>query len=133
MIPYYAVAIGDMTIWVPADDMLESRLRPPTRPSEFKKLMNTLSDAGEPLPDDRRERKTLLTEWLKDGRTESLIRVIRSICTYRKNHSLSLDEQNLLKRSKNVLIGEWSHALSISAQDAEKDLYRLLGSNPLGD
>ncbi len=54
---YYAVQIGDMTVWVPADDKLENRLRPPTSKSEFKKLMNILSKPGEPLPDDRHEQR----------------------------------------------------------------------------
>ena len=40
---YYAIEIGDMTVWVPADNMLESRLRLPTEAAEFKKLMSILS------------------------------------------------------------------------------------------
>jgi len=123
---YYAIQIGDMTVWVPADDMLESRLRLPTRAAEFKKLMGTLADPGEPLPDDRRERKTLLIEWLKDGRTESLFRVVRSLSSYQKDHSLNLDEQTLLKRTKTVLVGEWVYAMSVTVAEAEHDLYHLL-------
>jgi RNA polymerase-interacting CarD/CdnL/TRCF family regulator len=129
---YYAIQIGDMTIWVPADEQLESRLRFPTQAAKFQKLMNTLSEPGEPLPDDRRERKTLLTEWLKDGQTESLFRVIRSLATYRQAHSLNLDEQTLLKRSKNTLIGEWGYAMSITIAQAESELYRLLTPAVLG-
>lgn len=125
-IMYYAIQIGDMTVWVPADNMLETRLRLPTRAAEFKKLMGTLSRPGEPLPNDRRERKTLLLEWLKDGRTESLFRVIRSLATYRQAHSLNLDEQTLLKRSKNALVGEWSHSMSVTPAQAEIELSRLL-------
>src|SRR5688500_18292555 len=63
VIMYYAIQIGDMTVWVPADDMLESRLRLPTRKADFKRMLGTLSKPGEPLPEDRRERKTLLIEW----------------------------------------------------------------------
>ena len=123
---YYAIQIGDMTIWVPADDMLETRLRLPTRAAEFKRLISTLSHPGEDLPHDRRERKTVLTEWLKDGRTESLFRVIRSLSTYRQDHSLNLDEQTLLKRSKTMLVGEWSYALSVTVAQAEHELDQLL-------
>lgn len=129
---YYAIQIGDMMVWVPADEMLETRLRLPTRTAEFKKLVDTLSEPGEPLPDERRERKTLLTEWLKDGRTESLFRVIRSLVTYRQDHSLNLDEQTLLKRSKTTLVGEWSYAMSITLAQAEHELYRLIAPAVLG-
>ena len=125
-IMYYAIQIGDMTVWVPADDMLETRLRLPTRAADFKKMLGILSSPGDPLPIDRRERKTLLMEWLKDGLTVSLFRVIRSLATYRLDHSLNLDEQAILKRSQHALIGEWSCALSIPAAQAEIELYRLL-------
>ena len=125
-IMYYAIQIGDMTVWVPADDMLETRLRLPTRAADFKKMLGILSSPGDPLPVDRRERKTLLMEWLKDGLTVSLFRVIRSLATYRLDHSLNLDEQAILKRSQHALIGEWSCALSIPAAQAEIELYRLL-------
>ena len=125
-IMYYAIQIGDMTVWVPADDMLETRLRFPTRAADFKKMLGILSSPGDPLPIDRRERKTLLMEWLKDGLTVSLFRVIRSLATYRLDHSLNLDEQAILKRSQHALIGEWSCALSIPAAQAETELYRLL-------
>ena len=131
-IQYYAIQIGDMMVWVPADEMLETRLRLPTRAAEFKRLMGTLSEPGEPLPDDRRERKTLLAEWLKDGRTESLFRVIRSLATYRQAHSLSLEEQTLLKRSKNTLVGEWSYAMSVTPAQAEHELQHLLAPAVLG-
>src|SRR5688500_5962344 len=95
---YYAIQIGNMTVWVPADDMLETRLRLPTHAAEFKRLIGTLSHPGEPLLQDRRERKTLLMEWLKDGRTVSLFRVVRSLSTDQQAHSLNLDEETLLNR-----------------------------------
>src|ERR1700752_4525655 len=79
---YYAIQIGDMTIWVPADDMVETRLRPPPPANEFKSLMGILSGAGERLPADRLERKRLLLEGLKDGRTESLFLGSRSLSTH---------------------------------------------------
>ncbi len=130
---YYAIQIGDMTIWVPADDMLETRLRLPTHPDEFKRLIGILSQPGEPLPEDRRERKTLLLEWLKDGRLESLFRVIRSLVTYQQVRPLNTDEQALLKRLKSSLVSEWSYAMSITPAQVEVELHRLLSPHVLGD
>ena len=123
---YYAVQIADMTVWVPADDKLENRLRPPTSKAEFKKLMNILSKPGEPLPDDRHERKTLLTELLKNGRAKSLCRVIRNLSTYRHVRSLNDNDQALLRRTEESLIGEWGFALSVTPAEAELQLHRLL-------
>ena len=123
---YYAVQIGDMTVWVPADDKLENRLRPPTSKADFKKLMNILSKPGEPLPDDRHERKTLLTELLKNGRAESLCHVIRNLSTYRHVRSLNDNDQALLARTQDALIGEWGFSLSVTPTEAEFQLHRLL-------
>ena len=50
---YYAVKVRDMTVWVPDDDGIGRRLRPPTTKNGFKRLLAILSAPAEPLPDDR--------------------------------------------------------------------------------
>ena|SRR5687768_11901272 len=126
---YYAVQIGDMTVWVPADDLLETRLRIPTDAAEFKRLMDILTDSGESLPVDRFERKKLLLEWLKDGCAETLFRVIRSLSTYGHFHQLNEDDRAFLKRSRYALLGEWSLIMSVSPAEAEYELQHLLASH----
>jgi RNA polymerase-interacting CarD/CdnL/TRCF family regulator len=126
---YYVIEIGDMTVWVPEDDMLEQRLRPPTPAAEFKKLMGILSSAGEPLPTDRFERKKLLLKWLRDGCAETLFRVIRSLSTHRHLHPLNQDDQAFLTRTRHALLGEWSFAMSITLTQAEHELQHLLASH----
>lgn len=130
---YYAVAASDLTVWVPADGNLEIRLRPPTPAARFKQLLTILTDSGEPLPDDRQERKTRLVEQLRDGRAESLCRVIRDLSAYRQRKSLNENDLLLLKRAQNALVGEWGFSLSIPATQAESDLNRLLQSGTAGD
>ena len=124
----YAIQIGDTTVWVPSDDKLETRLRPPTDAAEFKRLTDILTHPGEPLPANSYERKKLLLAWLKDGRAETLFRVIRSLATYRHFHPLNEDDQAILKRSRNALLGEWSFIMSISLEQAELELQHLLSS-----
>jgi len=127
---YYVIQIGDLTLWVPDDDKLETRLRLPTRAAEFKGLMDILSDPGELLPLDRFERKKLLHAWLEDGRAETLFRVIRSLFTYQRDgHPLNEDDQALLKRSKKALLAEWSFSMSISLSRADHELHHLLASH----
>ena len=123
---YYAIQIGETIIWVPADDLLETRLRPPTPEAEFTRLMGTLSHPGKTLPRDRFARKTLLLEWLKDGRCKSLFRVINSLSTYRDGHPLNDSDQELMRRTQKVLLSEWSVAMSMSLAQAEYQLHRLL-------
>ncbi len=124
---YYAVAVGDMTVWVPADDQLDQRLRKPSSKAQLRRLRLLLSRPGMQLPQDRHERKTLLLEQLKDGRAESLCKVIRSLVAFGKAHGLNDSDEALLKRAQNALLGEWGYALSMTPQQAEQQLRRLVG------
>jgi RNA polymerase-interacting CarD/CdnL/TRCF family regulator len=63
---YYVVQIRDITIWVPADAQVMSRMRSPTPQGEFPRLFSILNEPGGTLPDDRLERKMYLVEELKD-------------------------------------------------------------------
>lgn len=128
---YYAVQIKDMTVWVPADGELKHRLRPPTSKSRFKELLVLLSKPGEPLPDDRLQRRTHLLDLLRDGDTRSLFRIIGGLHTYRKIRPLNESDQSILKQARNTLLGEWGFVLSITPAQAELELHRILGSMPL--
>lgn len=124
---YYAVQVGDMTVWVPNDDQLGTRLRRPSTKGQLPRLRTLLGKPGVTLPQDRHERKTMLLEMLKDGRAESLCKVIRSLVVYAKNHPLNDNDQALLKRAQTALLAEWSHALSVTPAQAEMQLHRLIG------
>ena len=128
---YYAVRMQNLTIWVPADDQLESRLRTPTSQSRFMQLLAILSSPGKPLPADRYERRTQLLELLKDGSTEGLCHTIRDLSTYRKVKSLNDSDQMLLKQSQSTLLGEWEFVLSVPHAQAEIEMHRLLATIPV--
>ena len=123
---YYAVQVRDLTIWVPADDGLESRLRHPATRDEFTRSLNLLTGPCDPLPDDRQERKAWLRDVLKDGKSESLCRVIRDLSAYSHIKTLNDNDQALLKQAREALLGEWTFALSISQANADLELRRLL-------
>ena len=128
---YYAVRIKDITVWVPVDGNVDNHLRPPMAALAFKKLLGILAKPGEPLPDDRQERKLHLLGQLRDGRAESLCRVISSLSSYQKVRALNGTDQNLMKRARNALLGEWTYVLAVSLSDAENELHRLLESGLL--
>ena len=62
---YYIVQMNAMTLYVPVADTGARSLRLPTPPSSFQELFEILKVPGEPLPEDRMERKNLLTERLR--------------------------------------------------------------------
>ena len=123
---YYAVQVGDMTVWVPNDDQLSTRLRRPSSSGQLARLRALLGKPGVTLPQDRHERKTMLFAMLKDGRAESLCKVIRSLVVYAKNHPLNDNDQALLRRAQTALLAEWSHALSITPEQAEAQLHKQI-------
>jgi len=123
---YYAIQVGDMTVWVPNDDQLSIRLRRPSSKGQLPRLRTLLTKPGATLPQDRHERKTLLLEMLKDGRAESLCKVIRSLVVFAKNHPLNDNDQALLKRAQTALLAEWSYSLSITPEQAEAQLQKLI-------
>lgn len=128
----YEVRIADLSIWVPADQNLKSRLRFPINEAGFRKLFSILSGTAEKLPDDRRQRALHLQEMLKDGKTESLCRVIRDLAAYRHMRSWNEYDSEFLKRVEKRLISEWSFSLSIPPPEAEAELQRLLSHKANG-
>jgi RNA polymerase-interacting CarD/CdnL/TRCF family regulator len=124
---YYAISIRDMIVWVPANDQLETRLRSPITKKAFEKLFMILGGAGEPLPVDRQERRIRLLDIVKDGQAASYCRVLRDLATFQYTHPLNEYDQTLMKRSREALLGEWMHALSIPVSEAEANLHQMLG------
>lgn len=123
---YYVVRIQDLDIWVPADHLLEGRLRPPTAASAFQGLFEILSGPAQALPSDRRERKSHLHTRMGDGNVKSLCHVIRDLSTLEQTKPLSLDDKQTLKLARERLLGEWEYSLNISRAQAEDDLHQLL-------
>jgi RNA polymerase-interacting CarD/CdnL/TRCF family regulator len=127
---YYAVRARDLTVWVPSDVELQHRLRAPTSRSSFEDLLTILSNPGEPLPDDRHERRTLLLEYQADGSTGSLCRIIGTLHAYRKIRSLNESDQSILRQTRSALLGEWEYVLSITPAQAEHELQQMLACQP---
>jgi RNA polymerase-interacting CarD/CdnL/TRCF family regulator len=123
---YYMVQVADLTVWVPADENLRSRLRLPTSEASFRKSLSILATPAEQLPEDRRQRNLQLQEMLKDGSIESLCKVIRDLAAYRHARSWSEYDTALMKRAEKALIGEWIFILSVTPAQAEMELHRLL-------
>ena len=123
---YYMVKTNTLTLWVPIDNNGERSLRPLTPRSHFKKLFEILTAPGEPLTEDRLDRKAELTDRLRDGKIVSVCEVIRDLNQFNRKKKLNDYDSAILDRAKNFLISEWMIALSVSRQQAEKELRELL-------
>lgn len=127
-IVYYMVQLTDLTIWVPDDENLVNRLRYPSTKDEFQKGLSILTSKAETLPTDRRQRTLLLQEIIKDGRTESLCRVIRDLQAVRGKKTWSEYDSTMLKRAEKALSSEWSYVNSVSPKEAQLQLSQSLVS-----
>jgi RNA polymerase-interacting CarD/CdnL/TRCF family regulator len=128
---YYEIQIGDFTIWIPADENLQSRLRLPINKTELKQLFSVLTGPAEKLPDDRRQRSLYLQEMLKDGKTESLCKVMRDLAAHRHMRWWNEYDGEMMKRVEKRLVREWSFSLSMSASEAETELHSLLSNKTM--
>lgn len=129
---YYKVCVADLTVWVPADENLQSRLRPPSSIRELKQALAILSTPAEVLPKDGRERNLLLRERMKNGGIAALCRVIRDLACFRGNRSWNDYDHTLMKRMQKTLVGEWAFVLSIPEEQAADKLRQLLMHKPNG-
>jgi RNA polymerase-interacting CarD/CdnL/TRCF family regulator len=124
----YEVATRDLTVWVPADEELEARLRPPTPRDDFKGLFAILTEASEPLPELRKERRIVLLERLRDSRVGSICRLIRDLTGYQRSHTLNDNDQTVMKRSRDALLTEWGYVFSLSRGEVERQLSSILAA-----
>ena len=123
---YYVVQVKDLTIWVPSDEELKNRLRLPTPEKQFDRLFDILSSPGEPLSQDRLERKTHLLEEQKNATAEANCRIIRDLSSRQKESQLNDHDTAVLKRTQYSLLSEWTYSLSVPLAEAEDELHRLL-------
>ena len=123
----YVVRIRDLTLWVPVVDINKCSLRFPTPKNEFGALFKILGSPGEPLPQDRIDRKTQLLEDLKDGKLEGVCRVVRDLWFLRRTKKLNENDKAILERARDFLFNEWKLSFSVSSAQAEQELSHLLG------
>lgn len=123
---FYQVQVRDLTIYIPLDNLTENRLRSPTKPRDFKKLLAILKESGEPLAEDRLQRKSILRKGLADGKAETICKVIRDLNALSHKKPLNDDDKNILHRAQNLLCAEWGYSLSVPPEQAESDLKQLL-------
>lgn len=126
---YYVVQTNDLMLWVPVDETGEGCLRFPTPATNFKILFEILSSPGEPLSDDRYGRKMQLTELMKDRTLESICKVVRDLTFHKRNKKMNDSDNAILERARSFLLNEWSVALSVPVQQAERELKELLGGD----
>jgi len=123
---YYVVKMRDLTLWVPVNEIGQRGLRFPTPAKDFQDLFHILASPGEPLSDDRFERRTQLADRLKESTLESVCRVVRDLTLHKRMKKMNDNDSAVLDRAMSFLLNEWSVSLSVPFQQAERELKELL-------
>ncbi len=127
---YYVVQIRDLKIWVPVSEDGEdgkSSLRYLTPANEFENLFVILTSPAQPLPNDRYQRKTYLTDQLKNGKLDSVCQAVRDLTYFRRSKKFNEYDKAIMERAESFLVDEWAISLSVSVDQAKQALNRLLG------
>ena len=123
---YYVVKIRDLTVFVPVSAAVDDRLRFPTPSGDFEDLFSILSSPPQPLSDDRLIRKTQISDQLKDGKLDSVCRILRDLTFYCRTKKMNDHDKAVLERAQNFLLSEWALVFSVSVTQASKQLDHLL-------
>jgi CarD family transcriptional regulator len=123
---YYVVQIRELTLWVPVNGGNEKSLRYPTPADDFERLFKILSGPAEALSEDRMERKTRLSDLLKDGKLELVCQVIRDLTHHGRVKKMNDYDNAILERARNFLLEEWCMALAVPLPHATLQLQELL-------
>lgn len=123
---YYVVDLAQMLIWVPVDSSENTSLRPLADPEEFDHLIDILRSPAMPLPDDRMERRMLLSSAIQGGDLETTCRIIRDLSCQSKNRRLSEYDASVLERARYLFLNEWTLTSSYSIDEADQALEQAL-------
>ncbi len=126
LVDCYVVRINDLMIWIPIDNQQQHSLRLPAQPEEFVELCAILTGPGEPLQEDRIQRKDQLLTQMRDGQLSSLCRVVRDLNQFKRAKKLNDQENSILERATNSLLTEWAHSLGLSQDQAQQTMLELL-------
>lgn len=125
----YVVKIGEMTLWVPFSRAASGSLRRPTPAAKFEELVEILRSPGQPLSDDRLERRNYLVEQLRAGSLDAICQVIRDLFRLKRTRKINDHDAVILDRSLKFLLTEWEIVLSVPAIQAEQTVRQLLEEN----
>ena len=123
---YYVVELSDFTVWVPVDESGTQSLHLPLERADFEGFLEILSDPGEELPDDKKERQYYLSQRIKDRNCENICMIIRDLLSRSSYQKLDRYDAEILNRAQEYLLNEWELSLGTSRSEARRQLQSYL-------
>lgn len=124
--PFYAIAIQNGTIWVPAGVDGGTKLRRLSDKEELEKGRAILREEPQPLHDDRFQRKMQLVERMKPGTITCFCEVLRDLTGRKAARSLNEYDIAALRKASESVSREWAAVEEISVSAALREINALL-------
>ena len=113
---FYVIHFEDqrLTLHVPVRHASELGLRSVMAPSKYQEVMQLFRATPQPLPDDFKERRTLIEGWIQSGAPLRLARAVRELYGRRSADKLNKADRELLAKAQDRLVAEMAAVKSLS-------------------
>ncbi|HEX6303479.1 MAG TPA: CarD family transcriptional regulator [Anaerolineales bacterium] len=123
---YYRVKTHNSIIFIPVKKADNSRIRPLTPKSEFRKALKVLERPPREMSSNHTTRKKVIREAKIDGSVEPILRIVRDLTFRQHDSKLNTTEKRALNRLKDRLMHEWSACMQIEVEEARENLEKRL-------
>jgi CarD family transcriptional regulator len=127
---YFVIEFPDqgLTVRVPVRMMAELGVRPVMSHAKLASVLETLSAAPHPLPEDYRKRQEGVREKLDTGRATRLAEIVRDL-TWREHHAhLTRVDTRLLSEGREHLSAEIASAANLEIDLAKRQIDEALAA-----
>jgi CarD family transcriptional regulator len=124
--PYYVLAIGPATVWVPVGADGSTTLRAVTAKQELEQYRLVLKGRPAPLERDHHKRRVEINERLKPGSFQSMCEVVRDLTALGWNRPIGEGDSSVLKKVRDNLRREWAASAGLSIPEVVQELDSLL-------
>jgi CarD family transcriptional regulator len=126
MQPYYVLAIGTATVWVPVHPEGPTTLRAVTARKELEQYRLMLKGRPTRLERDHHKRRLEIQERLKPGSFQSMCEVVRDLTALGWQRPIGDGDATVLQKVRDNLQREWAVAAGLSLPEAAQEVESLL-------
>ncbi len=124
--PYYVLAVGSTTVWVPVNTDGSTVLRTVTVKQDLEQYRSILKGRPLGLERDHLKRHAEIKDRLKHGSFQSLCEVVRDLTALGWQRPISERDASVLQRVRDNLQREWAIAANLSLPEAGLEVDALL-------
>jgi RNA polymerase-interacting CarD/CdnL/TRCF family regulator len=123
---YYKVQTRNGVYWIPTDKLDPERIRPVVSERNLQEAIAVLESPAEVMASKHTDRKKRIDEVTEQGGLEGFCALLRDLHAKRAAGKLNTTEQRAHTAIKKKIAAEWSATREIPAQEANKEINKIL-------